>query len=128
MTIKTIEIIEINQKATTKRSDLGGEIFDIALLLSHQPPDLWVCMFNDLWRRELHSMSRCAQASAEGITITCPLGELESIHLAKLKKAVSETNTLYSAQLSKDNPKSAISDSEKAVVQAINDRIFKRKN
>ena len=30
MTIKTIEIIEINQKATTKRSDLGGEIFDIA--------------------------------------------------------------------------------------------------
>jgi len=128
MTIETIEIIEINQKATTRRSDLGSEIFDVVLLLSPQPSDLWACIFNDHWKNELHSMSRRAQASAESITITCPLDELESIHLARLKKAVSETNALYSAQLSKDNPKSATSNSEKAVIQAINDRFFKRKN
>lgn len=127
MTTKAIEIIGIDQNATS-RSDLGGEMFDIVLLLSPQPSDAWLHIFNERWKNELHSMSRRAKASTENITITCPLSELESIHLDRLKRAVSETNSLYSVQLSKDNPKSAISNSEKAVIQAMNDHLFKRKN
>jgi hypothetical protein len=127
MTFQDIEIVGIDEEASSRSQGPHSGLFNIALKLSSFAPSEWSDYFNQRWQQHLYMMKRRARASGSAVTIHCPPDQLEKEHMPELKIVIDETNKAYRgylirAQASEKQRRKAEA-SDKAILQDLAKRI-----
>lgn len=97
MTFQDIEIIGIDEDASTRSEGASSGLFNIELKLSCAAPSEWSQDFDRRWQQHTYTAKRRACASGARISILCMPDELEAAHVPELKKVMAETNQHYRA-------------------------------
>jgi hypothetical protein len=95
MTFQDIEIVGIDENASTRSEGATSGLFNIELKLSCSAPSEWAQEFDRRWQQHMYLAKRRACASGSKISILCLPDELESTHIPELKKVIVETNKHY---------------------------------
>ncbi len=129
MTFRDIEIVSIDEGASSRSQGPHSGLFNIALKLSSFAPSEWSDYFNQRWQQHLYMMKRRAQASGSSITILCPPDQLEKDHIPELKIVIEETNRAYHAYLirvqASEEERRKAEAKDKGILQDLGKRISK---
>jgi hypothetical protein len=101
MPFTNIEIVGIDEEASSRASGPHCVIFEIVLKLSASAPSDWSNYFNQSWLQHIYMMKRRAHSSGPRVTIFCPPDEFENHHLPQLNAVIAETNNAYQSHLAK---------------------------
>lgn len=129
MTFQDIEIVGVDEKASTRSEGAGSGLFNIELKLSRSAPSEWAQDFDQRWQQHVYTAKRRACASGARISILCLPDELESAHVPELKKVMAETNNVYRTFLSEvqttHEQRVETESRDKAILQGLNKRLSK---